>query len=680
MTSHPANHMPCALPQRRKPTRRPNKPCLFGCFFALVLVLCCPPSAPLHAEPNQPGTNTLIILDGSGSMWGKIKDGHKFLIARKALAASTANFDNQLNLGLLAYGHRLRSACQDIQVLKPPAPLDSTEFSKLVNSVKPVGKTPITGALRKALALLNKSGKGGNIILLADGPENCRQNPCAFITSKTAKASPLKVHVIAFAMKPKEANSLACLAEKTGGQFLTATSQKELTQALTTALKASQDGTRFLGDQPSTPKTSKKPGLKLSAHLGPASKALNNNLNWHIVPYVKGKPAPGEKTTSKDPAPFFPLKEGRYQITANYKNHQAKQQISLKSKEHKSLKLVFHLSQLRFPKAWEASNSRSGFGKIFLTPQNDPTTTNSKTPSLIELTSSPEDALLPAGAYKLSAIENGKLKSWLIQAEAGKETTLPLWKTTGRLNLILKDSTGAQLKHPITRLKKQRRDKEQPANNFEDEIISTASAPQFDIEAGTYNLTIQDGHAIKQQIATVKSSGATTLTIELERAHLSIKQTPLSQSEHPSISIAQKQNNTFKHIITTQAVSAPLILAPGTYRITHRSDEKQTSTTKTINLAKGAHKTITFKTQTTPLALTISNRKDPLSRHQTFWRIFEKSGRLVWQSTTAEPTLNLPAGRYIIQAEIGKDQYRREVWLKGSSTTAIDLAKHPLKK
>ena len=117
--------------------------------LGMILISCLFPLS-LKAQEARSGTNAMLILDGSGSMWGKLKEGHKVLIARKAIANSVRAFEDKLNLGLMAYGHRRRAACNDIQLIKKPGPLNPLTYSRLVNKIKPLGKTPITSSLQQA--------------------------------------------------------------------------------------------------------------------------------------------------------------------------------------------------------------------------------------------------------------------------------------------------------------------------------------------------------------------------------------------------------------------------------------------------------------------------------------------------------------------------------------------------
>src|SRR5690606_31240740 len=62
----------------------------------------------------------IIVFDGSGSMWGQIDGKPKLEIARQALRDMLATVPDTMELGLMAYGHREKGNCNDIETLVAP--------------------------------------------------------------------------------------------------------------------------------------------------------------------------------------------------------------------------------------------------------------------------------------------------------------------------------------------------------------------------------------------------------------------------------------------------------------------------------------------------------------------------------------------------------------------------------
>ncbi len=102
-------------------------------------------AAPLMAEGKS-----IIVLDASGSMWGQIDGRAKLEIAREALGSVLAGMDPATEIGLMAYGHREKGSCEDIELVVPPAAGTGAAITEAANGLKFLGKTPLTEAVRRA--------------------------------------------------------------------------------------------------------------------------------------------------------------------------------------------------------------------------------------------------------------------------------------------------------------------------------------------------------------------------------------------------------------------------------------------------------------------------------------------------------------------------------------------------
>ena len=200
-------------------------------------------------------SSTIVILDASRSMWGQINNVSKIVSARNALSNSFVKYTGRLNLGLVAYGHQNAASCEDVQVIQKLTKLDGSRAVKAISRIKPKGSTPISRSLRVAADQLRNSPAPKNIILLADGLDNCKFDPCttAQLIKTTDKA--IRIHVIAFdRKKQKQLSKLKCIAANTGGSFLSATSEKQLKRSLKLAFdeslasSAAVTGSSFKGE------------------------------------------------------------------------------------------------------------------------------------------------------------------------------------------------------------------------------------------------------------------------------------------------------------------------------------------------------------------------------------------------------------------------------------------------
>lgn len=203
-------------------------------FFLALITLLMLPLAALAQSADRP--NTILVLDGSGSMWGQIDGVNKIVIAREVIAEMLADMADDVSLGLTVYGHRQRGSCTDIETIVSPAPGTQDEILAAVNAINPRGRTPMTDAVIAAAQSLRSTEEAATVILVSDGIENCNPDPCAIAAELEATGVDFTAHVIGFdvASEPEARAQMQCIADNTGGQFLTADNATELSEALET--------------------------------------------------------------------------------------------------------------------------------------------------------------------------------------------------------------------------------------------------------------------------------------------------------------------------------------------------------------------------------------------------------------------------------------------------------------
>ena len=108
---------------------------------------------------------------------------------------------------------------------------------RAVNALNPAGKTPLVEAVKQAADVLHDRTTRGVVVLLTDGEETCGGAPCALGQALKASGQQLTVHVIGFQLRGYSWTGAAsildvkCLAEQTGGLFITAQNREDLVQA-----------------------------------------------------------------------------------------------------------------------------------------------------------------------------------------------------------------------------------------------------------------------------------------------------------------------------------------------------------------------------------------------------------------------------------------------------------------
>ncbi|TCT41848.1 vWA domain-containing protein [Martelella mediterranea] len=261
------------------------------------------------AAPVRAADDVVIVYDASGSMWGQIDGTSKIEIARDVLGDLVGKWDDGTNLGLVAYGHRRQGDCLDIETMIPPGPLDKTSFIKTVNSIKPVGKTPISASVQQAADLLSYRDNPATVVLISDGVETCNADPCALSAQLAKQGVKFTAHVVGFDLKKDENANLSCIAENTGGMFVSASNAAELNDALTQV-------TETIEEVPSTP-PDPEPDLPEVTLTGPEQVTTGSVFDFSWSGSINGRdfitivPAGADEGTANDYIRVKDASEGR---------------------------------------------------------------------------------------------------------------------------------------------------------------------------------------------------------------------------------------------------------------------------------------------------------------------------------------------------------------------------------
>jgi Ca-activated chloride channel homolog len=190
----------------------------------------------------QAGENMLLVLDASGSMRGKIEGRTKVDLARETVGGVVRGWSPDNQLGLIAYGHRRKGDCADIETLIPVGTLNPDAYLKTVNGLGALGMTPLSAAVRQAAQALDWSEQKATVILVSDGEETCNLDPCAIGAELEKSGVDFTAHVIGFDVADAAHQAqLRCLARATGGRYFNARDGRELSAALQGAIVASTE-------------------------------------------------------------------------------------------------------------------------------------------------------------------------------------------------------------------------------------------------------------------------------------------------------------------------------------------------------------------------------------------------------------------------------------------------------
>ncbi len=204
---------------------------IFTLILALVLATPFISRADDTGKPDILG-NIVIILDASGSMWGHVEGQSKISIAKDTLTELIEKLPDTVAAGLVAYGHRKKGDCGDVEELVPLAPMDRARLKKAVKALSPKGKTPITESIRRTAEGLRSVEQETTIMLVSDGKETCDDDPCALVKELKDSGLKLVVDVIGFDVTDEERQQLECIAENSGGTYYSAKNADQFRKAV----------------------------------------------------------------------------------------------------------------------------------------------------------------------------------------------------------------------------------------------------------------------------------------------------------------------------------------------------------------------------------------------------------------------------------------------------------------
>lgn len=288
------------------------------------------------ADPPSPEADRLpvvLVLDGSGSMWGRLGDDVKMDIARSVVRELALSWGDRIALGLVAYGHRRQGDCTDIETLVRPGRSSTEDFLAAVDTVKARGKTPLAAAIERAADDLGYRDTKAVVTIVSDGRETCGLDPCAVASRLAADGADFTAHVIGFDTTEEEGNELRCIASATGGQFARARSRAELVDALGRLLTRSVE--------PSGPAT-----LILSAAQGSQEQPIFDGLRWTVIALGAHSDADAGPIVIEGAAEPLELAAGRYDVRAEYGDAAIERHLELPAGEVWREQVVFGPGQL----------------------------------------------------------------------------------------------------------------------------------------------------------------------------------------------------------------------------------------------------------------------------------------------------------------------------------------------
>ena len=201
------------------------------------------------AEAGPKNVAIEIVLDLSGSMWGRIDNRTKIEIAREALDETLSGLDQPLFLvGLRAYGFdesvpkTKQASCPNTELLTRITAKNLTAIRNAAHRLRPYGYTPLAASLTLAGEDLSGIDAASRmIVLITDGKETCDGDPIAAAAALCAAGIEMEAHVIGFDLEPDVVAEMKKVASAGCGTYTDAKDAKQLNAALTSIVEGAQN-------------------------------------------------------------------------------------------------------------------------------------------------------------------------------------------------------------------------------------------------------------------------------------------------------------------------------------------------------------------------------------------------------------------------------------------------------
>jgi len=196
------------------------------------------------ANPNKPRTRILFILDASNSMYARLDNDNRMNAAKRILTrlVDSLRYVNAVEVALRVYGNRSpvgAQDCKDSHLEVGFSPANHQTIIDFIPSIRPRGTTLIAYSLLQAADDFPVEPNVRNIIILiTDGLEECKGDPCAVSEALQRKVVILKPFIIGVGSTDDFKRAFECV-----GRYYDANTEESLNNILNVVISQAINAT-----------------------------------------------------------------------------------------------------------------------------------------------------------------------------------------------------------------------------------------------------------------------------------------------------------------------------------------------------------------------------------------------------------------------------------------------------
>ncbi len=198
----------------------------------------------LKAQSTEKKTRFLFMLDCSGSMWDDINKGgrQKIVVAKSILSRLVDSLQHipNVEMALRVFGTSPKNKydCKDSHLEVSFFDHNADEMIEKVSRLEPSGTTPIAYSLTQGADDFPNSQGKNIIILLTDGIEECKGDPCAVSQSLQGRGVILRPFIIGLGMSTDYSKYFGCV-----GTYFNAANENDLKNILSAVVTQALNNT-----------------------------------------------------------------------------------------------------------------------------------------------------------------------------------------------------------------------------------------------------------------------------------------------------------------------------------------------------------------------------------------------------------------------------------------------------
>lgn len=617
------------------------------------------------ASAEEPIADAVLILDSSLAMAARLDGSRKSILTRTAVPNALATQTGPMNLGLLAYGHRKRKGCGDIESLWPLQAFDAKRLTQAIGAVRPRGQAPLAAALRAGALALAEAPGPRSLILVAGQADTCGQDPCVVARELAAGKPGVIVHVLGVALPQESLGTVQCIADATGGHFANVQTGAEIVASAAEMLALV---TRS-ADKPEPSAVPMAPELVLSASLGPDAPAIAEAVTWRVTR--------GSETVFAGSAvqPRMPLAAGTYAVTASLGTVTVAQDVTVATEGPTEATIALNAAALTIrtlsgPDLAPVANASTTLYRVGA---------DAGEPAVVAVSRDLSPSfVVPPGSYRI-VVEDGLARvERSLSLEAGRSVTETIELLIGTLRLEARATpNGAPLEGVFFFVTED--DPESPGGQRE-VARSAASQPSFTLPAGAYHVLARQGRAEARTDVALRTGVETRQIVEMSTAVLAIEsQVPANSEGFDAgwtivVTGSDPLTGEEHEVLRTTRHNPRLVLPAGKYRVTGRFGAVNAAISQEVVVRAGVDQAVRFEPQAGFVELVLGDIESASVNRDIFWELKDSNGNRVLSTAASRPKVVLAPGDYRVTATHQKKQFVSAFTLAKGERKAVAVA------